>query len=160
MLARAARSVLQAWETFWIDIRRACSIWMRATLASSVNCRISDTTWPPANSGWENTTLEVLSAQQVLEEAQLSLVNARHDEYVASATVLNVMGLLEARNLVPGIDSDLGVHSFDQLKHAPGYVPGVDEAVSSIDSIGHKGVRTLPPELDKPIATGAQPAAK
>ena len=105
------------------------------------------------------TTLEVLSAQQVLEEAQLSLVNARHDEYVASATVLNVMGLLEVKNLVPGIDSDLGVHSFDQLKHAPGYVPGIDETITAIDSIGHASVRTLPPEVDRPIATGAQDAA-
>jgi outer membrane protein len=114
------------------------------------------------------TTLEVLSAQQVLEEAQLSLVTARHDEYVASATVLNVMGLLEAKNLVPGIDRELGSHTFEQLKRAPGYVPGVDEAVSAIDSIGHKGVRTLPAEVDRPIATGspdagppgAQPAGK
>ena len=104
------------------------------------------------------TTLEVLTAQQVLEEAQLSLVNARHDEYVASATVLNVMGLLEAKNLVPGIENQIGGHSFDQLKHAPGYVPGVDEAVSAIDSIGHKGVRTLPAEVDKPIATGSPDA--
>ena len=101
------------------------------------------------------TTLEVLSAQEVLEEAQLSLVNARHDEYVASATVLNVMGLLEAKNLVPGIDGEPGSHSFNQLKHAPGYVPGVDEAVSGIDSIGSKGVRQLPPEVDAPIATGS-----
>ena len=105
------------------------------------------------------TTLEVLSAQQVLEEAQLSLVNARHDEYVASATVLNVMGLLEAKNLVPGIENNPGGHSFEQLKRAPGYVPGVDEAVSAIDSIGHSGVRTLPAELDKPIATGNADAA-
>ena len=106
------------------------------------------------------TTLEVLNAQQVLEEAQLSLVNARHDEYVASATVLDVMGLLEAKNLVPGIDSEPGSHSFNQLKHAPGYVPGVDEAVSGIDSIGAKGVRQLPPEADAPIATGSAADAR
>ncbi len=101
------------------------------------------------------TTLEVLSAQQVLEEAQLSLVQALRDEYVASATVLNVMGLLEAKNLVPGIDGQPGSHSFEQLKHAPGYVPGVDEVVPAIDSIGSKGVRTLPPEADAPITTGS-----
>ena len=105
------------------------------------------------------TTLEVLSAQQVLEEAQLSLVGARHDEYVDSASVLNVMGLLEAKNLVPGIETQPGGHSFEQLKRAPGYVPGVDEAVSAIDAIGHKGVRTLPPEADAPIATGTPDAA-
>ena len=106
------------------------------------------------------TTLEVLNAQQVLEEAQLSLVNARHDEYVASASVLNVMGLLEAKNLVPGIDGQPGSHSFEQLKRAPGYVPGIDEAVSGIDSIGSKAVRTLPPEVDAPITTGSSPDAR
>ncbi len=105
------------------------------------------------------TTLEVLSAQQVLEDAQLSLVNARHDEYVASATVLNVMGLLEAKNLVPGIDRQLGSHTFEQLKHAPGYVPGVDEAVSSIDSIGSSHISRLPPAVDAPISTGSPDAA-
>jgi outer membrane protein len=35
------------------------------------------------------TTLEVLTAEQNLRDAQLELVNARRDEYVASATVLN-----------------------------------------------------------------------
>ena len=105
------------------------------------------------------TTLEVLSAQQVLENAQLALVNARHDEYVASAGVLGVMGLLEAKNLVPGIENLPGGHSFEQLKHAPGYVPGIDEAVSTIDSIGSKQVARLPPKVDQPIATGPADAA-
>jgi outer membrane protein len=100
------------------------------------------------------TTLEVLAAQQALENAQLSLVEAHHDEYVAAAAVLGVMGLLEARNLVPGIENLPGGHSFDQLKHAPGYVPGIDEAVSAIDSIGHKDIIRLAPKVDQPITTG------
>ena len=105
------------------------------------------------------TTLEVLSAQQVLEDAQLSLVNARHDEYVAAAGVLGVMGLLEAKNLVPGIENLPGGHSFEQLKHAPGYVPGIDEAVSTIDSIGSSRVVRLPPKVDEPMTTGPADAA-
>jgi outer membrane protein len=100
------------------------------------------------------TTLEVLAAQQALENAQLALVDAHHDEYVAAAAVLNVMGLLEAKNLVPGIENLPGGHSFEQLKHAPGYVPGVDEAVSAIDSIGHKDIIRLPAKVDAPITTG------
>ncbi len=95
----------------------------------------------------------------MLENAQLALVNARHDEYVASAGVLGVMGLLEAKNLVPGIENLPGGHSFEQLKHAPGYVPGIDEAVSTIDSIGSKQVARLPPKVDQPIATGPADAA-
>ena len=100
------------------------------------------------------TTLEVLSAQQVLENAQLDLVNARHDEYIAAATVLSVMGLLEARNLVAGIDQSPGGHSFDQLKHTLGYVPGVEDGVSALDSIGARPIDRRPPPVDAPLTTG------
>jgi outer membrane protein len=99
------------------------------------------------------TTLEVLTAQQVLENAQLDLINARHDEYLAAAAVLQVMGLLEAHNLVAGIDTLPGGHSFEQLKHTMGYVPGVDEGVGALDSIGSQ------PPLDAPISTGPASAA-
>lgn len=105
------------------------------------------------------TTLEVLTAQQVLEEAQLSLIGARHDEYVGSATVLNVMGLLEARLLLPGVAIEPGGHSFRELDHATGYVPGIDEAVSALDSIGSGKVKAAPPPADAPIATGSPDAA-
>jgi outer membrane protein len=104
------------------------------------------------------TTLEVLNAQQVLENAQLSLLGARHDEYVASAQVLNIMGLLEARLLLPGIALDPGGHSFSQLRRTTGYVPGLQEVVSAIDSAGAKSVVKAPPPADAPITTGAPDA--
>jgi outer membrane protein len=100
------------------------------------------------------TTLEVLSAQQVLENAQLALIGARHDEYVASAQVLNIMGLLEARLLLPGVAVEPGGHSFGQLKHTSGYVPVLQEVVSTVDSFGHLGLQKAPPPADAPIATG------
>ena len=100
------------------------------------------------------TTLEVLNAQQVLEESELALVNARHDEYLASASVLNVMGLLEAKDLAPQLALEEGGHSFEQLKHTFGYVPGVEEGVSGLDSVGARGIVRAPPRLDAPITTG------
>ncbi len=100
------------------------------------------------------TTLEVLNAQQVLEEAQLALVNARHDEYLASASVLNVMGLLEARDIAPQVALEEGGHSFEQLKHTFGYVPGVEDGVSTLDSIGAPTIRRAPQAVDAPITTG------
>jgi outer membrane protein len=48
------------------------------------------------------TTLDVLNAQQELRSAELSLINARRDEYLASALVLSAVGRLEARYLTPG----------------------------------------------------------
>jgi len=98
--------------------------------------------------------LEVLSAQQVLENAELALINARHDEYLAAANVLNVMGLLEARNLVADIQPQPGGHSFDQLKHAWGYTPGLEEAVQAVDSIGGRTIDRKPPAADAPLTTG------
>jgi outer membrane protein len=47
------------------------------------------------------TTLDVLNAQQELRSAELSLINARRDEYLASALVLAAIGRLEARYLTP-----------------------------------------------------------
>ncbi|MEI9964009.1 MAG: TolC family outer membrane protein [Caulobacteraceae bacterium] len=104
------------------------------------------------------TTLEVLSAQQVLRDAQLALVNARADEYVASASVLNVMGLLQVRTLAPELEIEPGGHSLGQLKHAFGYTP-LEEPVSALDAVGAPEVRRRPEPLDGPIAVNPQPPA-
>jgi outer membrane protein len=47
-------------------------------------------------------TLEVLVAQETLTSAEVSLVAARHDAYVADALLLNSVGRLEARVLLQG----------------------------------------------------------
>ena len=100
------------------------------------------------------TTLEVLNAQQVLETAELSLIAARHDEYLAAAEVLDVMGLLEAKNLVEGLDVQPGGHSFNQLKHTYGYVGVLEEGVQALDSVGAAGhIEKTPPPVDRPIST-------
>ena len=104
------------------------------------------------------TTLEVLNAEEVLRSAQLQLAQAQRDEYVATAGVLAVMGLLEARNLVPGITEEPGGHSFNQLKHAFGYVP-VEEGVQALDSLGQRSIKQLPAPVDAPIVT-AHPDAR
>ena len=106
------------------------------------------------------TTLEVLNAEQVLRQAELQLVSARHDEYVASASVLNVMGLLEGHDLVADIELQPGSHAIAQLKHTTGYVPGLEDAVSALDAIGQPKVRKLPPPVDAPITTGQAAEAR
>jgi outer membrane protein len=47
-------------------------------------------------------TLDVLIAQETLRDAQIALEAAKHDEYVASALLLNAVGRLEARVLLQG----------------------------------------------------------
>jgi outer membrane protein len=112
------------------------------------------------------TTLDVLNAEQELRNAQLALVDARHDQYVASANVLNAMGRLEAKalgNAVPAYDPQ---KSFNRIKRA-GSLPW-DAVAAGLDALGSPGVAHRPAttpeprpaiEADQPVAptqAGAQ----
>jgi outer membrane protein len=88
------------------------------------------------------TTLDVLIAQESLRDAELALVQARHDEYVAEASLLNAMGRLEARALVQGVRIYDPAKSFDKVKHA-GAVPW-EGVVERLDAIGAPAARAAP----------------
>jgi outer membrane protein len=103
------------------------------------------------------TTLEVLNAGVVLRNAQSQLAQAERDEYVSAARVLALMGLLEARNLVPGLAEEPGGRSFTQLKRAPGYIPVVEDGVRALDSIGQRSIQRLPAPIGGPIITAPRP---
>ncbi len=49
------------------------------------------------------STLDVLIAEQTLAAAQVALVNARHDEYVAAANLLSATGTLYAQDFAPDV---------------------------------------------------------
>ena len=91
------------------------------------------------------TTLDTLIAQQTLRDAELALVQARHDAYVAGANVLQAMGRLEAKNLVSGVETYDPKTSFDKVKHA-GAVPweGLVEGLDSLGAPRSAGPRPLP----------------
>ena len=78
------------------------------------------------------TNIDVLNAEQELRNDQLSAVGARHDEYVAAATVLQAMGRLEAKNLIPAVTQYDPKRYFRKLRFAAGYVPW-EEPVAAID---------------------------
>jgi outer membrane protein len=80
------------------------------------------------------TTLDVLISQETLRDAELALVQAQHDDYVAEANLLSAMGRLEARSLVRGVDLYDPAKSFNRVKRI-GAVPW-DGVVEAIDSIG------------------------
>ncbi|MGE5502709.1 MAG: TolC family outer membrane protein, partial [Ignavibacteriales bacterium] len=69
------------------------------------------------------TTLDVLNAEQELRQAELALVSARHDEYVAAASVLAAMGDLEAAKLTPGVPIYDPAKNFNKVSHSWGWVP-------------------------------------
>ncbi|HEX6858618.1 MAG TPA: TolC family outer membrane protein [Caulobacteraceae bacterium] len=89
------------------------------------------------------TTLDVLNAEQELRNAQLALVTARRDEYVAAALVLAAMGDLEAPKLVPGVEAYDPAANFNRVKHSWGWVPW-EYGVEMIDRVGAPPIGKAP----------------
>jgi outer membrane protein len=83
------------------------------------------------------TTIDVLNAEQELRNAQLQLVDSRHDEYVAAAQLLAAMGRLEARNLNPGAPVYDPRRNFDRVRKA-GWTP-LDPVVRLLDATAAPG---------------------
>jgi outer membrane protein len=96
------------------------------------------------------TTLDVLNAEQELRNAELSLVNARRDEYVAAAVLLSAMGKLEARYLTPGVERYDATANATSVSRMSGWVPW-EPAIAIVDRLGAPP-RPAPP-ADAPVAT-------
>ena len=139
----ARRQVLQAVSQAWNQLLGA-----RASLAADEEQVKSDTV---AFEGVREeqkvglrTILDVLNAQYELEQSQLALVGARHDEYVAAAAVLAATGALEARNLVPDAPRYDPTKNFEKVRHATGWVPW-EKALDSLDRVGAPTTTPAPP---------------
>ncbi len=104
------------------------------------------------------TTLDVLNAEQELRNAELSLVSARRDEYVAAITVLSTMGRLEARDLIPTVAQYDPKANFQKRRITWGWVPW-EEPIGVVDRV--VAFPAIPQAADRPveaaIAPGLQP---
>ena len=104
------------------------------------------------------TTLDVLNAEQELRNDELTAVGARHDEYLAAATVLSTMGRLEAKDLIPSITQYDPKRNFRKLRFSLGYVPW-EEPIAAVDRA--VAVPPIPMSSDRPseapIPPGLQP---
>ncbi len=89
----------------------------------------------------QRTTLEVLTAEQVERDAELNLVNARHDVYVAQTNVLALMGMLEARYIVGPIDLYDPAKAFNKVA-GKGWTPW-EPVLAQVDGIAVPRVRPL-----------------
>jgi outer membrane protein len=78
------------------------------------------------------STLDVLIAAQDLNQARLSQAAARHDEYVAAATVLGVIGRLDSRDLIPSQPQYDPAANFRRLRITWGWVPW-EEPIGVLD---------------------------
>ncbi|MGZ6048564.1 MAG: TolC family outer membrane protein [Phenylobacterium sp.] len=105
------------------------------------------------------TTLDSLNAEQELSNNQLTATNAKHDEYLAAASVLQVMGRLEGKDLIPAVTQYDPKRNFRKLRFALGYVSW-EEPVAVVDrALAYPPIpstTSLPDE--KPISPGLQPA--
>lgn len=80
------------------------------------------------------TTLDVLNAEQELRNAELAVVSARRDEYVATALVLAATGSLDLTNLAPGEKPYDPKINADRLR-SEGAAPW-EGAVEALDRLG------------------------
>jgi outer membrane protein len=81
------------------------------------------------------TTLDVLNAQLELSNAELLLVAARRDEYVAGAVVLQAMGQLDVNKLSSTTTAYDPKVSYDRVTHGVGWVPW-EPVIEAIDKVG------------------------
>jgi outer membrane protein len=85
----------------------------------------------------------VLNAQAELREAELAQVRARRDAYVAGASLLNAMGLLEARQLTPGVELYDPASAFERIRRSH-QLPW-EPIIEGLDSIGAPQIEQRPP---------------
>ena len=92
----------------------------------------------------QRATLDVVIAEQSLVGAELTLAEAQHDAYVASAAILNAMGRLEVRYVVPDAPIYDPAVSFRHVER-DGSVPW-ESLVAVIDNFGAPS-----PGADRPV---------
>ena len=130
----AKRAALQQISTAWNNLLAA-----RANLVSNEEqvraARIAFEGVRQEQQVGLRTTLDVLNAQLELSNAEVALVVARHDEYVASASVLQAMGVLNVANLAPDVERYDPVKSYDRVNHSIGWVPW-EPVIQVIDKVG------------------------
>jgi outer membrane protein len=89
------------------------------------------------------STLDVLIAEENLSNAQLALLGARHDEYVAAADLLSATGTLFARDLAPDTTIYDTKANLAQIRRSWPWTPWAP-AVAGLDKLAAPTVRVMP----------------
>ena len=98
------------------------------------------------------TELEYVQAQQGVRDAELSVVNARHDAYIADAALLAAVGRLDMASLGIGGTPYDPARNFDKVRQ--GYGSVVDPLAGALDRLNPNGA---PVTLDGHRGTGLGP---
>lgn len=97
------------------------------------------------------TTLDVLNAELEVRAAEVALVSARRNEYVAQAQLLAAMGRLDASLLAPGLDLYDPAANYQRVRNR-GAVPW-EGAVEALDGVLAPRVTPAADAEDAPIDT-------
>jgi outer membrane protein len=89
------------------------------------------------------STLDVLIAEENLSAAQLALVTARHDEYVAGANLLGATGALFPRDFAPETPIYDPKVNLEHIRRAWPWTPWTP-AVAGLDKLGAPATRVMP----------------
>jgi outer membrane protein len=95
------------------------------------------------------TTLDVLNQELELRSAEVNLVTARRNEYVAQAALLAAMGRLEGPDLVPSLDPYDPASNFQRVRNRGG-LPW-DGVIEAIDRIAAPSIMPANDQVDAPI---------
>jgi outer membrane protein len=98
------------------------------------------------------STLEVLSADEAVRAAQISIATADHDAYVAEATLLGAIGRLEVRYLVADPSLYDASRNLDKVKNK-GATP-YEPLIAGLDSLGVARVASVAPISAPPPPAG------
>lgn len=146
----ARRSVVQAVSQAWAQLLATRS----SILANEEQVRATQIAFEGTkqeNQVGLRTTLDVLNAEQELRNAELALVNARRDSYLAGAQLLNAMGALEIRTLNTSVAPYDDKSRFNRRKNGLSFTPW-DRIVETVDGIGGSKIQQREVLPDAPIA--------
>ncbi len=90
-------------------------------------------------SAGERSTLDVLTAEETLRDAEISVESAKHDAYVLGAGILQNMGWLEMRNLVDGL------RPYNPAAHLEKVMPAGVPWQKPLEALDDSGSRTVKP---------------
>ena len=128
----AVQAVSQAWNQMITD---------RATYVSETDhVRVARDYFSGTQAEYtvgQRSTLDIIVAEQSLVGAEISLTVARHDAYVAQAALLNSMGRLEVRYVVPGAPLYDPQAAFHRVAN-DGALPW-EGVIAAIDTLGAPG---------------------
>jgi len=143
------QSVAQAWDQL-VSTREAIAIEQKQVDLESISVQ--------GNRVEERvglrTTIDMLNAELEYAEAKLSLVQSQHDEYIAGATLLSAMGLLQAKFITPDIEQYNPQTSFERVRNRD--AAPWEDAIDAIDRIDSHN--PAPPPLSPAAAGGQRPA--